>query len=296
MIDELRKEQGFSVDPMCRTLGVSKSGYYAWKNRKPSARKQEDERLKVVSMQSLMKDHDHERGRGTYGPEKIQDELADVEKIEVGINRIKRLRRQMNIRCKQVKKYKATTDSNHTLPVAPNLLDQEFAMSGPNQAWVADITYVATEEGWLYLAAIKDLWNKEIVGYAMSHRMTQDLVGRALFRAVAARRPPKGLIHHSDRGSQYCSRRYQKLMKQFGMKPSMSRKGNCWDNAPMESFFGTLKQEMVHHRRYRTRQQAMGEIREYIEVFYNRQRRHASLGNLSPAAYWKKFIGRQGAA
>jgi putative transposase len=290
MIDELRKEQGFSVDPMCRTLGVSKSGYYAWKNRKPSARKQEDEHLKVAIRAA------HERGRGTYGSEKIQDELADVEKIEVGINRIKRLRRQMNIRCKQVKKYKATTDSNHTLPVAPNLLDQVFAMSGPNQAWVADITYVATEEGWLYLAAIKDLWNKEIVGYAMSHRMTQDLVGRALFRAVAARRPPKGLIHHSDRGSQYCSHRSQKLMKQFGMKPSMSRKGNCWDNAPMESFFGTLKQEMVHHRRYRTRQQAMGEIREYIEVFYNRQRRHASLDNLSPVAYWKKFIRRQGAA
>ena len=130
MIDELRKEQGFSVDPMCRTLGVSKSGYYAWKNRKPSARKQEDERFKVAIRAA------HERGRGTYGPEKIQDELADVEKIEVGINRIKRLRRQMNIRCKQVKKYKATTDSNHTLPVAPNLLDQEFAMSGPNQAWV----------------------------------------------------------------------------------------------------------------------------------------------------------------
>ncbi|PLX88685.1 MAG: hypothetical protein C0614_02325 [Desulfuromonas sp.] len=290
MIDELRKEQGFSVDPMCRTLGVSKSGYYAWKNRKPSARKQEDERLKVAIRAA------HERGRGTYGPEKIQDELADVERIEVGINRIKRLRRQMSIRCKQVKKFKATTDSNHNLPVAPNLLDQKFTMSEPNQAWVADITYVATEEGWLYLAAIKDLWNKEIVGYAMSHRMTQDLVGRALFRAVATRRPPKGLIHHSDRGSQYCSRRYQKLMKQFGMKPSMSRKGNCWDNAPMESFFGTLKQEMVHHRRYRTRQQAMGEIREYIEMFYNRQRRHASLGNLSPVTYWKKFIRRQGAA
>ncbi|BCA79007.1 transposase [Desulfuromonas sp. AOP6] len=202
----------------------------------------------------------------------------------------------MNIRCKQVKKYKATTNSNHTLPVAPNLLDLEFAMSGPNQAWVADITYVATEEGWLYLAAIKDLWNREIVGYAMRHRMTQDLVGRALFRAVAARRPPKGLIHHSGRGSQYCSRRYQKLMKQFGMKPSMNRKGDCWDNAPMESFFGTLKQEMVHHRRYHTRQQAMGEIREYIEVFYNRQRRHARLGNLSPAAYWRKFVKRQGAA
>jgi putative transposase len=290
MIDALRKEQGLSVDPMCRVLGVSKSGYYAWKNRKPSARKLEDERLMVAIKVA------HERGRGTYGPEKIQEELLEVEKVAVGINRIKRLRRQMKIRCKQVKKYKATTDSNHKLPVAPNLLNQDFAVSGPNQAWVTDITYVATEEGWLYLAGIKDLWNKEIVGYAMSHRMTQDLVGRALFRAVATRRPPEGLIHHSDRGSQYCSRSYQKLMKQFRMITSMSRKGNCWDNAPMESFFGTLKQEMVHHRRYRTRQQAMAEISEYIEVFYNRQRRHAGLGNFSPAAYWKKFIRQQGAA
>ena len=290
MIEELRQEQGFPVVPMCRVLGVSKSGYYVWRNRKPSARKREDERLKVAIKAA------HERGRGTYGPEKIQEELVEVEKVEVGINRIKRLRRELKIRCKQVKKYKATTDSNHKLPVAPNLLNQDFAVPGPNQAWVADITYVATNEGWLYLAAIKDLWNREIVGYAMNHRMTQDLVGRALFRAVAARRPPKGLIHHSDRGSQYCSHSHQKLMKQFKMKPSMSRKGNCWDNASMESFFGTLKQEMVHHRKYRTRREAMTEISEYIEVFYNRQRRHANLGNLSPAAYWKKFIRRQGAA
>jgi len=219
-----------------------------------------------------------------------------VEQVEVGLNRIKRLRRQMKIRCKRVKKYKATTDSNHNLPVAPNLLDQDFAVSGPNRAWVADITYVPTAEGWLYLAGIKDLWNREIVGYAMSHRMTQDLVGRALFRVVAIRRPGEGLIHHSDRGSQYCSGSYQKLMRQFKMNPSMSRKGNCWDNAPMESFFGTLKTERVHHRKYRTRQEAVAEIREYIEVFYNRQRRHASLGNLSPAVYWKKYVMRQGAA
>lgn len=239
MIDELRREQELSVEPMCLVLGVSKSGYYAWRNRKPSARKLEEERLKVAIKAA------HERGRGTYGPEKIQDELAEVEKMAAGLNRIKRLRCQMNLRCKQVKKYKATTDSNHNLPVAPNLLNQDFAVAGPNQAWVADITYVATEEGWLYLAGIKD---KEIVGYAMSHRMTQDLVGRALFRAVTAR-PPKGLIHHSARGSQYCSHSYQKLMKQFNMTPSMSCKGNCWDNAPMESFFGTLKRELVHHRK-----------------------------------------------
>lgn len=290
MIDVLRSEMGFAVAPMCRALDVSKSGYYVWKNRKPSARKLEDERIKVAIKAA------HERGRGTYGPDKIQDELAEVEEMEVGLNRIKRLRRQMKIRCKQVKKHKVTTDSNHNLPVAPNLLDQNFAVTGPNKAWVADITYVATEEGWLYLAAIKDLWNREIVGYAMSHRMTQDLVGRALFRAVTARRPPNGLIHHSDRGSQYCSGSYQKLMRQFKMKQSMSRKGNCWDNAPMESFFGTLKTELVHLRKYRTRQEAIADIREYIEVFYNRQRRHANLGNLSPVAYWKKYVMRHGAA
>jgi len=290
MIDALRGEMGFPVAPMCRALDVSKSGYYVWKNRKPSARKLEEERIKVAIKAA------HERGRGTYGPDKIQDELAEVEQMDVGINRIKRLRRQMKIRCKQVKKHKATTDSNHNLPVAPNLLEQKFAVSGPNKAWVADITYVSTDEGWLYLAGIKDLWNREIVGYAMGHRMTQDLVGRALFRAVAVRRPGAGLIHHSDRGSQYCSGSYQKLMKQFKMKPSMSRKGNCWDNAPIESFFGTLKTELVHLRKYRTRQEAIADIREYIEVFYNRQRRHASLGNLSPAAYWKKYVMRQGAA
>jgi putative transposase len=290
MIEELRQEQGFPVWQMCRVLSVSKSGYYVWRVRKPSARKLEDERLKVAIKAA------HERGRGTYGPEKIQEELAEIEKVEAGINRIKRLRRELKIRCKQGKKYKATTDSNHKLPVAPNLLNQDFAVPGPNRAWVADITYVATKEGWLYLAAIKDLWNREIVGYAMSHRMTQDLVGCALFRAVAARRPPKGLIHHSDHGSQYCSHNHQKLMKQFEITPSMSHKGNCCDNASMESFFGTIKQEMIHHRKYRTRREAMAEIREYLEVFCNRQRRHASLGNLSPAAYWKKFIRRQGAA
>jgi putative transposase len=290
MIDELRQEQGLPVAPMCRVLGVSKSGYYAWRTRKPSARRTEDERFKVAIKAA------HERGRGTYGPEKIQEDLADVEKIEVGINRIKRLRRELKIRCKQRKKYKATTNSKHSMPVAPNLLDQNFWVSGPNQVWVADITYVATDEGWLYLAGIKDLWNREIVGYAMSHRMTQELVGRALFRSVAARRPPVGLIHHSDRGSQYCSRSYRKLLRQFNMVASMSRKGNCYDNAPMESFFGTLKTELVHHRKYRTRQEAIADISEYIEVFYNRQRRHASLGNISPAAYWKKCIRQQGAA
>lgn len=290
MIEQLRQGQGFPIVPMCRALDVSKSGYYAWKNRKLSPRRLEDERLKVAIRAA------HARGRGTYGPEKIQEELAEVENMKAGINRIKRLRRALKIRCRQVRKFKATTDSKHSLPVAPNLLNQNFAVSRPDQAWVADITYIPTEQGWLYLAGIKDLWNKEFVGYAISHRMTQDLVGRALFRAIVARRPQAGLIHHSDRGSQYCSRNYQKLLKQFGIIASMSRKGNCYDNAPMESFFGTLKNELVHHRKFRTRQEAITEISEYIEVFYNRQRRHAHLGNVSPFAFWKKYISRQRAA
>lgn len=266
---------------MCRTLDVSRSGYYAWKSRPVSKRTQEDNRLKVLVRSA------HVRGRSTYGVEKLQDELRDVYGINVGIHRIKRLRRELGLKCKQIKKFKATTNSKHNHPVAPNILNQNFSVSAPCQVWVADITYCATDEGWMYLAGIKDLWNKEIVGYAMSSRMTQDLVGRALFRAVSLKRPPVGIIHHSDRGSQYCSNSYRKLLKQFGFEVSMSRKGNCYDNAPMESFFGTLKNELVKHERYRTRKEAEASIREYIEVFYNRQRRHASLGNLSPVEYEK---------
>jgi transposase InsO family protein len=187
--------------------------------------------------------------------------------VEVGVCRIKRIRKKLGIRCKQTKKVKTTTDSKYTFPVAENLLEQQFEVSRPNMAWLSDITYVWTDEGWLYLAPHKDLFNGEIVGYAMGDRITKNLVRQSLFRAVAAKRPGKGLIHHSDRGSQYCAHDYQTLLNQFGMTASMSRKGNCYDNAPMESFWGTLKQELVHHRRYRTRQEAMQDITEYIEVF-----------------------------
>ena len=173
--------------------------------------------------------------------------------------------------------------------MAENILNQEFKAEAPNKVWVTDITYIPTEEGWLYLAGHKDIFNGEIVGYAMGERITKNLVSESLFRAVAAKRPSKGLIHHSDCGSQYCAIQYRKLLEQFAMTASMSRKGNCYDNAPMESFWGTLKQELVHHRKYKTRQEAMQEIREYIEVFYNRQRRQAKLGYLSPVAYEKKF-------
>ena len=279
----------YPVPMMCRMYEVSASGYYAYVNRPPSRRAQEEARLEVEIRAA------HKRTRRVCGAERLQKDLAE-HGVEVGVCRIKRMRKKLGIRCKQTKKFKTTTDSKHTLPVAENLLDQQFEVSRPNTAWLSDITYVWTEEGWLYLAAHKDLFHGEIVGYAMGERITKNLVSQSLFRAIAAKRPGKGLIHHSDRGSQYCAEDYRRLLGQFGMTASMSRKGNCYDNAPMESFWGTLKQELVHHRRYRTRQEAIQEITEYIEIFYNRQRRQARLGYLSPVAYEQKFYTGQLAA
>jgi putative transposase len=272
----------FTVRVMSRVLRVSRSGFYDWMKRPPSARAQEDERLKVAIRAT------HRRCRETYGARRLQPELA-AEGFVAGRDRIARLRREMNLRCKQKRKFKATTNSNHGLPVVENLLEQRFAPTAPNQVWVTDITYIATGEGWLYLAGIKDVFTCELVGYAMDQRMTQELTGRALFRAVQQKRPPAGLIHHSDRGSQYCARDYRALLDQFGMEASMSRKGNCYDNAPMESFWGSLKNELVHHRRFATRAEAEAAIREYIEIFYNRQRRHSRLGNVAPAVFAQNF-------
>ncbi len=237
----------------------------------------------------------HKRTRGTCGPERLQRDLA-AHGVTIGIFRIRCLRKKLGIRCKQVRKFKATTDSKHTLPVAENLINQQFEAASPNQIWVSDITYIPTEEGWLYLAGHKDIFTKEVVGYAMGPRITKGLVSQSLIRAVSAKRPDKGLIHYSDRGSQYCSSDYVKLLEQFNMRASMSRKGNCYDNAPMESFWGTIKNELVYHQRYATRDEAIREITEYIEVFYNRQRRQARLGYLSPAAYEQKFYRERYAA
>ena len=284
-IDELRQQH--PVAAMCRVLEVSESG--AWRQRPPSARTQENLRLETEIKAA------HQRTRETYGPQRLQSDLAD-HGIPASVYRIKRIRRRLGLRCKQKRKFKATTNSSHTLPLAPNLLDRQFAVATPNCTWVTDITYVATDEGWLYLAGIKDLFNGELVGYAMSDRMTTTLVSQALFRAVAAKRPAKGLIHHSDRGSQYCSHAYRKQLQQFGMQASMSRKGDCWDNAPMESFWGSLKNELVHHRRFTTREQATREITEYIEIFYNRIRKQARLGYLSPAAFSQQYYAKKIAA
>ena len=274
---------------LCRVLRASRSGYYAWLVRPPSKRAREDGRLGIEIKAA------HRRSRETFGPERLQWDLS-THGVKVGICRIRRIRKELGLRCKQVKKFKVTTHSKHSLPVAENLLGQEFSATAPNQVWVSDLSYVATAEGWLYCAAHKDLFNGEIVGYALGSRITTELVSQSFLRSVAARRPPWGLIHHSDRGSQYCSPSYQKLLNQFGMKASMSRKGNCYDNAPMESFWGTLKSELIHHRRYLTRQEAIQEITEYIEVFYNRERRQARLGYLSPAAYVNQYYVSQAAA
>ena len=274
---------------MCGILKVSKSGYYKWLNRKPSKRVLEEGRLEVEIKAA------HRRSRETYGPERLQHELKE-QGVSVGICRIRRIRKKLGIRCKQKRKFKATTDSKHALPVAENLLNQRFEATRPNEVWLSDITYIPTEEGWLYLAGHKDLFTGEIVGYAMGNRITKNLVSESLFKAVGAKRPGPGLIHHSDRGSQYCAYEYRGLVDQFKMRASMSRKGDCYDNAPMESFWGTLKNELVHHSRYKTREQAIREITEHIEVFYNRQRRQARLGYLSPAVYERQFCARQAVA
>jgi putative transposase len=274
--------QQFPVQVMSRLFGVSRSGFYDWLKRSPSAHAQEDERLKVAIKAA------HKRGRETYGVRRLQPELA-AEGFIVGRDRIGRLRREMGLRCKQKRKFKATTNSNHALPVAENVLAQRFSPSAPNEAWVADITYIATDEGWLYLAGLKDVFTCEMVGYAMGERMTQELTRRALSRAVQYKRPPAGLIHHSDRGSQYCAHDYRALLEECGLTASMSRKGNCYDNAPMESFWGSLKNELVHHRKFATRAEAQAAIQEYIEIFYNRQRRHSRLGYVAPAVFAQNF-------
>jgi putative transposase len=272
----------YPITLISRILKVSASGFYAWQDRPLSKWAQEEARLEVEIGAA------HKRTRQTYGAERLQQDLAE-HGIQVGICRIKRIRRKLGIRCKQRRKFKATTDSKHKLPVAENILGQQFTVAAPNKVWVSDITYVPTDEGWLYVAGHKDLFSGNIVGYAMGERLTRNLVSQSLFRAVAAKRPAQGLIHHSDQGSQYCSHEYRNLMDRFGLEVSMSGKGNCYDNAPMESFWGTLKQELVHHHRYRTRLEAIRDITEYIEIFYNRQRRQARLGFLSPVAYEQRY-------
>jgi putative transposase len=267
---------------MCRVLKVSRSGYYEWQARPESKRALANrallERIRKV----------HKASRKTYGVDRVHGQLiADGESC--GRNRVARLMKEASIRSKRIKKYKATTDSKHNHPVAENLLDRNFSVERPNQVWLSDITYVPTEEGWLYLAAVKDPFQKKIVGWSMGERITKELAISALEMAISRRQPPAGLIHHSDRGSQYASGDYQKKLLEHGMLCSMSKKGDPWDNAPMESFFATLKTELVHHRKYRSRAEARADIFEYIEVFYNRIRLQSALGMKSPEAYEAEY-------
>jgi putative transposase len=265
-----------------RILRVSSSGYYARQDRPLSPRDREELRLELEIRAA------DKRTRQTYGAKRLQHELAE-QGFRIGICRIRRIRKKLGIHCKQKRKFKVTTNSRHAFPVAENLLDQQFEVSEPNKVWLSDITYIPTDEGWLYLAGHKDIFNAEIVGYAMGERLTRNLVSESLFRAIGSKRPDKGLLHHSDRGSQYCAYEYRDILNKFGLGVSMSGTGNCYDNAPMESFWGTLKQELIYHRHYHTRQEAIRDITEYIEIFYNRVRIQARLGFLSPVAYAQRY-------
>jgi transposase InsO family protein len=268
----------YPVRLMCRALKVSPAGYYAWRARPESPHAQRNRGL-LVEIRAR-----HARSRRTYGSPRITHDLR-AGGYKVSENRVARLMRIDGIRAKTVKKWKATTDSRHKLPVAPNTLNRQFTVNEPNRVWAGDISYCWTDEGWLYLAVVLDLYSRAVVGWAMGSRLTADLAGAALTMALWRRKPKPGLLHHSDRGVQYASGDYQALLAGAGITCSMSRKGNCWDNSCVESFFGTLKKELVHHRRYRARRQAKQDIFEWIEVFYNRQRRHSTLSYRSPAEF-----------
>ena len=271
-------DRRYPIRLMCRTLAVSPAGYYAWA-RRPESRRSVQNRALLSAIRVI-----HRESRETYGSPSIWNALIK-RGHGVGKHRIARLMRVEGIRAKTVKKWRATTQSNHRLPVAENTLNRQFQVPQPNRVWAGDLTYVWTTEGWLYLAVMLDLYSRAVIGWAMGHRLTGDLAERALTMALVNRTPPAGLLHHSDRGSQYAAHCYQRLLGEHGIIPSMSRTGNCWDNACVESFFGTLKRELVYHRHYATREEATQDIFEYIEVFYNRKRRHSALGYDSPAEF-----------
>lgn len=263
---------------MCRVFEVSRSGYYEWRSRPSSRRDQQDQALRAK-----IRAH-HEESRATYGTRRLQKKLGQDDEA-VSRRRIARLMKEEDLECKTRRKFKATTNSKHDKPVAPNLLDRNFVAERPDQAYVGDITYVPTREGWLYLAVFIDLCSRAVVGWSMGSRMPASLVNDALNMAIWKRRPKAGLLVHSDRGSQYASDSFQQLLKQHGFRCSMSRKGNCWDNAPSESFFHTLKTELIYHEDFKTREEAKQAIFEYIEVFYNRVRLHSSNDYMSPMDY-----------
>lgn len=268
----------YPVALMCRVLDVASSGYYRWR-RCPQSRRCREDKVLLLQIREA-----HRNSRGIYGSPRIHRELRHGG-TSCSEKRVARLMREDGLRSKVCRKYRVTTDSNHSMPVADNLLGRKFGQEAPNKAWVADITYIWTQEGWMYLAAVLDLYSRMVVGWSMASRITRGIVMDAVRMAIARRKPQDGLMHHSDRGSQYSSQEFQELLTTYGVVCSMSRKGNCWDNAVMESFFGTLKKELIMHESYRIRDEARQSIFEYIEVFYNRQRRHSSLDYRTPVEY-----------
>jgi transposase InsO family protein len=272
----------YGVKEMCRVFGVSRSRYYAQLNSDGSKRWREDQRL-LVSIKASFDGSDR-----TYGADRICRDLRD-QGICVGKNRVWRLMKQQGLRVKTMRRFKVTTNSDHKRPVAPNLVRRNFTAPTPDRLWTGDITYIWTAECWLYLAVILDVFSRRIVGWSMKRRMTDDLVITAFNNAVVRRSPSRGVIFHSDRGSQYCSKRFQSLVQGIGGIQSMSGTGSCYDNAITESFFGTMKRELVHHCSFESRSEAQSLIFRYIECFYNRRRRHSSIGYQAPEEYERLF-------
>jgi putative transposase len=272
-----QERRWYPIDVLARCLRVSRGGYYAWLCGRGRQREQADALL-LTDIRRIYADNDRR-----YGSPRVYRELRKT--ASCGKERIERLMRENGLKAKHAKKFKVTTDSSHTLPVAPNVLAGRFEWERPNQAWVGDITYIPTDEGWLYLAVLIDLFSRRIVGWAMDKRITRELTLRALHMAVQRRHPPAGLIHHTDRGSQYASGDYQEALKGYGMVCSMSARGRCYDNAVAESFFHTLKVELVHGERFVSREHAMSAIFGFMEVYYNTRRMHSMLDYVSPAEY-----------
>jgi putative transposase len=272
------EKASYPVAVLCPILGVSRSGYYAWRDRPRTPRDSADARLAIEVKVA------HERSRGIYGSPRVHRELK-AKGHRVGKKRIERLMREHGLRGRQKRRFRRTTDSNHDLAVAPNILQRDFEPSAPDAAWVTDVTYVATSEGWLYLAAILDLFSRRVVGWAVSPTNDRALALRALHGALRVRRPAPGLVHHSDRGSPYASDDYRAALRAAGLVASMSRKGDCYDNAVAESFFATLRAELLDHESYATRKDAESSIRDYLDNFYNPVRRHSFLGYISPIEF-----------
>lgn len=274
---------------MCDVFGVSRSGFYKWLESPDSQRT-----LRRKELAQRIEYHYHDND-GIYGAPKITDCLRDEGK-QVGEKTVGRIMREKGLRSCTVKKFKVTTtDSDHSLPVADNLLDQDFKTTAPNKVWMTDITYIRTRQGRMYLASVMDLYSRKIVGWSLKSRMTNELVLEALDRAVAAQKPPPGLLHHSDRGSQYASHEYQRRLEKYNMICSMSRRGNCYDNACIESYHGILKRELVYRETFQTKELAKRKIYWYLEFFYNRKRKHSSLGYLSPDRFEARYFDKKAA-